>query len=141
MYKRQDQGLSENVESENTEGEERMKATVLIDNLTKDALKKEWGLAIYIEYGERRILLDTGCLLYTSFLKDKLHQQHVENRASCDGKQHLTFPNVKRHYSGDADGLRDTVTAGKNRHIFETVDDQQSEDVYKRQHQRDFPSR
>ena len=50
------------------------------------------------------------------FLKDKLHQQHVENRASCDGKQHLTFPNVKRHYSGDADGLRDTVTAGKNRH-------------------------
>ena len=37
-----------------------MKATVLIDNLTKDALKKEWGLAIYIEYGERRILLDTG---------------------------------------------------------------------------------
>ena len=61
------------------------------------------------------------------FLKDKLHQQHVENRASCDGKQHLAFPNVKRHYSGDADGLRDTVTAGKNRHIFETVDDQQSE--------------
>ncbi len=37
-----------------------MKATVLVDNISKDSLKGEWGLCIYIEYGGKRILLDTG---------------------------------------------------------------------------------
>ena len=37
-----------------------MKATVLIDNITKNELQAEWGLAFYIEYGGKNILLDTG---------------------------------------------------------------------------------
>ena len=37
-----------------------MKATVLIDNIAKDKLKGEWGLAIFIHHGDKRILLDTG---------------------------------------------------------------------------------
>lgn len=37
-----------------------MKATVLIDNIAKDKLKGEWGLSIFIHYGDKRILLDTG---------------------------------------------------------------------------------
>lgn len=37
-----------------------MKATILIDNLTKGALVPEWGLSIYIEYNGHKILLDTG---------------------------------------------------------------------------------
>lgn len=37
-----------------------MKATILIDNLTKGALAAEWGLSVYIEYHGHRILLDTG---------------------------------------------------------------------------------
>lgn len=37
-----------------------MKATILIDNLTKGTLAAEWGLSIHIEYEGRRILLDTG---------------------------------------------------------------------------------
>lgn len=37
-----------------------MKATVLVDNMGTDALKGEWGLCIYIEYGEKKILLDAG---------------------------------------------------------------------------------
>ena len=37
-----------------------MKATVLIDNITKNDLLAEWGLAFYIEYGDKNILLDTG---------------------------------------------------------------------------------
>lgn len=37
-----------------------MKATVLIDNITKNELLAEWGLAFYIEYGDKNILLDTG---------------------------------------------------------------------------------
>ncbi len=37
-----------------------MKATVLIDNLTKSSLAAEWGLSVYIEYQGHAILLDTG---------------------------------------------------------------------------------
>lgn len=37
-----------------------MKATVLVDNTPGCGLGGEWGLSIYIEYEDRRILLDTG---------------------------------------------------------------------------------
>lgn len=37
-----------------------MKATVLIDNIAKDKLKGEWGLSIFIEHEDKKILLDTG---------------------------------------------------------------------------------
>lgn len=37
-----------------------MKATILIDNLTKGTLNAEWGLSIYIEQEGHRILLDIG---------------------------------------------------------------------------------
>ena len=37
-----------------------MKATVLVDNNTKDLLKPEWGLSILIETNGHKILLDTG---------------------------------------------------------------------------------
>lgn len=33
---------------------------VLIDNVTKNELSCEWGLSFYIEYGDKKILLDTG---------------------------------------------------------------------------------
>lgn len=37
-----------------------MKITILIDNLTQDKLKPEWGLAAYIEYEGGKYLLDSG---------------------------------------------------------------------------------
>lgn len=37
-----------------------LRATVLIDNVSENALKSEWGLAFDIEYNGSRILLDTG---------------------------------------------------------------------------------
>ncbi len=37
-----------------------MKATVLVDNIGNEAAHGEWGLAIYIEYEDKRILLDVG---------------------------------------------------------------------------------
>ncbi len=37
-----------------------MKIRVLIDNITKSELYKEWGLCIYIEYNGRNYLLDSG---------------------------------------------------------------------------------
>lgn len=37
-----------------------MKATVLADNIGEGPLAGEWGLSIYIEYENKKILLDTG---------------------------------------------------------------------------------
>jgi len=37
-----------------------MKATVLVDNIPSNSLKGEWGLSVYIEHRERKILLDVG---------------------------------------------------------------------------------
>lgn len=37
-----------------------MKIRILTDNKAKDGLKGEWGLSLYIEHENRRILLDTG---------------------------------------------------------------------------------
>ena len=37
-----------------------MKATVLVDNISNEQIEGEWGLSIYIEYGDHNILLDTG---------------------------------------------------------------------------------
>ena len=37
-----------------------LKATVLIDNIAADGLSAEWGLSVFIEYGGKRYLLDTG---------------------------------------------------------------------------------
>lgn len=37
-----------------------MKATVVVDNIPCAEAKGEWGLCIYIEYGGKTVLLDTG---------------------------------------------------------------------------------
>lgn len=37
-----------------------MIATILIDNITKNELMAEWGLAVFLEYEGHKILLDTG---------------------------------------------------------------------------------
>ena len=43
-----------------SKGENYMIAKVLIDNITKNELISEWGLAFYIEYEGQKFLLDTG---------------------------------------------------------------------------------
>ena len=37
-----------------------MKASVLVDNISDENVKGEWGLCIYIEYHDKKILLDSG---------------------------------------------------------------------------------
>lgn len=37
-----------------------MRATVIVDNIKNNEISGEWGLCIYIEYGDKKILLDTG---------------------------------------------------------------------------------
>lgn len=45
-----------------------MKATILIDNISENQLLKEWGLSIFIQYEDKKILLDTGAS--DNFLKN-----------------------------------------------------------------------
>lgn len=39
---------------------EQIKATVIVDNIPKEDVLGEWGLAIYIETGSKNVLLDVG---------------------------------------------------------------------------------
>ena len=52
-----------------------MKATVLVDNIADKGLDGEWGLSIYIEYGDRKILLDTGAS--DLFLQNALSSEQI----------------------------------------------------------------
>lgn len=47
-------------ENREKERQHAMKATVLIDNIGNDGLTGEWGLSFYIEYKEKKFLLDAG---------------------------------------------------------------------------------
>lgn len=42
------------------EEEAHMKAAVVVDNIKHNSIPGEWGLCIFIEYGDKKILLDTG---------------------------------------------------------------------------------
>lgn len=44
-----------------------MRFKVLVDNIASDDYKSEWGLSIYIEYADTKIILDTG---WTGIFKD-----------------------------------------------------------------------
>ena len=37
-----------------------MRAKILIDNIAAESFVGEWGLAVWIEYGNHKLLLDTG---------------------------------------------------------------------------------
>lgn len=50
-----------------------MRATVVVDNIGNDLIKGEWGLCIYIEYGGKKVLLDTGSSGLFMENAEKLH--------------------------------------------------------------------
>ena len=72
-----------------------MKATVLIDNITKNELLAEWGLAFYIEYGDKKILLDTGA-----------SELFLENAAALHlDLTEIDFGALSHAHSDHADGM------------------------------------
>ena len=100
-----------------------MKAKVLVDNITKNQWKAEWGLSIYIEYNGHRILLDTGT---TEAFAEKCRPDGVR-------LEDVEFGVLSHAHYDHSDGLgeffkkeshgkillyrraqRKTVTAGKN---------------------------
>lgn len=53
--------------------ENRMKATVIVDNINSGEISGEWGLCIFIEYENKKILLDTGASTLFVNNADKLN--------------------------------------------------------------------
>ena len=49
-----------------------MKATVIVDNIKNNEISGEWGLCIFIEYGDKKVLLDTGASTLFSENAEKL---------------------------------------------------------------------
>lgn len=52
-----------------------MKVAVIIDNLDNYCCKGEWGLSLYIEYNQKKILLDTGS---TSLFIENAKQLNID---------------------------------------------------------------
>ena len=52
-----------------------MKARVLVDNIGFDNMKGEWGLSIYIETDDKKILLDTGAS--SLFVQNAESRKHI----------------------------------------------------------------
>ena len=59
-----------------------MRATVVVDNIGNDTLKGEWGLCIYIEYKDKKILLDAGA-----------------SRLFCENAEKMNIPLEKLDYA------------------------------------------
>ena len=84
-----------------------MKATVLVDNTSKDNMNGEWGLCIYIEYGDKNILLDTGA--------SGLFLENAEKL----GKdiQNIDYAVLSHAHYDHADGMKDFFRAN-NKALF-----------------------
>ena len=82
--------------SKNGEWEERMKAVVLVDNISQGDISGEWGLSIYIEYQEKKILLDTGA-----------SDLFVKNAAKLNKElQKVDYAVLSHAHYDHADGMR-----------------------------------
>ncbi len=66
-----------------------MKATVLVDNITKSTLGAQWGLSIYIEHRGHRILLDTGA---NGLFAENASQLHIDlSQVDCGVLSHAHY--------------------------------------------------
>ena len=69
-----------------------------------------------------------GLTSTTTFSEYHLHQQHIAQRASCDGDERLMLPLMERDGHADGDGLGDAVAACGKTDALEAVDDEHPED-------------
>ena len=90
-----------------------MKAKVLVDNITKNQWKAEWGLSIYIEYNGHRILLDTGTTEAFAENDDFSHEQSLV----FDTKEGLVIFNSCSHGGADVI-IREAEAAFPGKQIY-----------------------
>lgn len=88
--------------------EKKMRATILIDNLTRGNLTAEWGLSVYIEYDGRTILLDTGA-------SDKFARN--AEKLGCDLEQ-VEYGVLSHAHYDHADGMAAFFERNKNAKFY-----------------------
>lgn len=66
-------------------------------------------------------------LAWSQIRKDQLNQAHINESSSGNRKKHLPFPQVQRNHTNGGDEFRQTMVAGKQADIFETIDHQHAE--------------
>lgn len=66
-----------------------MNVKILIDNITKGTLISEWGLAVWIEYNDKKILLDTGAT--GKFVKNAQSMGIDLDEADCGVLSHAHY--------------------------------------------------
>ena len=60
--------------------------------------------------------------------EDQLHQQHIADRATCDGKEHLSSPEMQGNDHENGDELWGAVPPLRPAYVPEAVHDEQAED-------------
>lgn len=78
------------------------------------------------KYKARKVICQ-NTLQCNFLLKYKLHQQHITNRPSRYGKQHLTLPHVQGRHHRNTDKLRYSAASRKQIYVFQTIYNQQTE--------------
>lgn len=85
-----------------------MKATIVVDNIGTMSLPGEWGLCIYIEHGDKKILLDTGA---SNLFKDNMEKLGIDI-ADIDAA-------ILSHAHYDhANGMEDFLEANRNAKFY-----------------------
>ena len=64
---------------------------------------------------------------YAAQSENELNQKHVADGPARNGEEHLALPEVKNDNQKDGQKLRNAVTSGKEIHIPQAVNDQQTE--------------
>lgn len=85
-----------------------MKVRVLIDNISNNELLKEWGLSIYIEYNDKKFLLDTG------------HSGRFEKNASSLGinLNQVDYGILSHAHYDHSDGLENFFSTNKKAKFY-----------------------
>ena len=98
------------------------KITVVVDNISSDTVRGEWGLCLYIEYGDKKILADAGSsdLFLTNMKALGLNIEDIDyatlSHAHYDhanGMPYFFEKNTKAKFF-----VRDTTEANAYRRIF-----------------------
>lgn len=97
-----------------------MKATVLIDNIGTDNLVNEWGLSIFVEYKDKKVLLDTG--------KSNKFLENAEKLGADIAK--VDYGVLSHAHYDHADGLETFFTENKNANFY--LQKGSKENCYKR---------
>ena len=99
-------------------------AAVIANKATPKALNRMTGV-ILVVLGI--VIMLFNVLTEKNLYKDKMKQEQVTYRASCDGYQHVAFPAMKHACDEDSDSFRESVGSVEQTYILQTIDNEHAE--------------